>query len=55
MKDCKYEDTIKYIKDDIKEIKGDVKSLLKTKWQFLGGSAVIGFVIYLLSLIISIK
>lgn len=55
MEPCKYEDTIQYIKNDIKEIKADVKSLLQMKWQLFGGSAVIAFLIYLVSVIISFK
>jgi hypothetical protein len=52
MHECSKEEVIQTIKQDLKEIKGDVKALLAVKWQIIGGSAVMGFVIYLVSLIL---
>jgi len=55
VENCKYEGIIKIMQEDIKEIKGDVKSLLRLKWQFLGGSAAIGFLFYIFFAIMSLK
>jgi hypothetical protein len=48
MEPCKYEKVIEIMSKDIAEVKGDVKSLLRFKWQVIGGSAVIGFIIYII-------
>lgn len=40
--DCKYQNTIMDMKEDLREIKGDVKSLLKFKWQIIGGAGILG-------------
>jgi hypothetical protein len=53
MEPCKYDKTIDVILDDIREIKTDVKALLKFKWQIFGGSLTIGFIIYLVSILLS--
>jgi hypothetical protein len=34
--DCKYETTIRDMRDDIKSIKKDVRTLLEFKWKLLG-------------------
>lgn len=38
----KYDSIIDNMQEDIKDIKKDVKSLLRFKWQLMGGAAVIG-------------
>lgn len=48
--DCKYDLVIVDMKDDLKEVKKDVKSLLRFKWQIMGGAALIGA---FLSLVVS--
>lgn len=54
MSNCNNNDSIQAIRDDIKELRQDVKSLLKFKWQLMGGavtmSVVVSFVIKLVKL-----
>lgn len=45
--ECSYKDTISDMKDDLNTIKTDVKSLLRFKWQIMGGAAILGFIITL--------
>lgn len=40
--ECKYQYVIEDMRNDISEIKGDVKSLLKFKWQIIGGAGILG-------------
>lgn len=44
MSKCPYHDEMR---DDIKDIKGDVRSLLKFKWQMIGGTSVVAIIITL--------
>jgi len=52
--DCKQEVVIDMIREDLREIKHDVKSLLKTKWHFLGMSAIMGGVLYVIVFLVKI-
>ena len=45
MNPCQKEDIINVLREDLKEIKQDVKSLLKFKWQIMGGAAFGGFIL----------
>ena len=42
---CKYENDITEMKSNLGEIRTDVKSLLKFKWQMIGGVTVVSFMI----------
>jgi len=42
---CEKQEVIDMIKADLSEIKQDVKSLLKYKWQLMGGAGVVGTII----------
>lgn len=42
---CQKEEIINVLKDDLREIKQDVKSLLKFKWQIMGGAAFGSFIL----------
>lgn len=43
--ECTKQDAIDAIKEDIQEIKIDVKSLLKFKWQIIGGSVIVSSIL----------
>jgi hypothetical protein len=42
------EQIVEMIRDDIKELKEDVKALLQFKWQIVGGSVAMSFIITVL-------
>jgi hypothetical protein len=42
---CDKEDILELIVNDLREIKYDIKSLLKFKWQVVGGAGIIGTVV----------
>jgi len=44
--ECKYEPVIEMLREDVKEIKKDVKELLRFRWKFAGGAAVLGMALY---------
>jgi len=44
---CKYQDIIKEMHTDIRDIKKDVSSLLRFKWQLMGGAATLAFILSL--------
>ena len=53
---CAYKDVIKNMGSDVLEIKKDVKSLLRFKWQLMGGSAVAGvLIVFIISCLNLIK
>jgi hypothetical protein len=52
--DCKQEVVIDMLREDLREIKKDIKKLLKIKWQFLGGSALLGVILYLIGFTIKL-
>lgn len=53
--ECRYQHVIEDMHADIYEIKGDVKSLLKFKWQIIGGAGAIGVVVSAIGAILSFK
>ena len=53
MEPCQQETVIEMIRGDLSEIKTDVKSLLKFKWQIMGGSILGGSLLGLISFYIT--
>ena len=45
MEPCKQEKIIDVLLDDIHEIRKDIKTLLKFKWQIMGGAGILGIAI----------
>ena len=43
-KTCPYSLKLSLIEDDIGEMKCDIKSLLKFKWQIMGGTGAMAFI-----------